>query len=62
MKVNVGGGGSAPGSFLTLEEAGLVDMSSLDMHEKFLCRLTVRSWPLVPHFENQSSIWNLVCI
>lgn len=61
VKANVGGGGSAPGSFLTMEEAGLVDMSSLDMHEKFLCRLTVRSWPLIPHFVVQSLTSTLVC-
>lgn len=28
-------------SFLTLEEAGLVEMSGLSTHERFLCRLTV---------------------
>lgn len=28
-------------TFLTLEEAGLVEMSGLDTHERFLCRLTV---------------------
>lgn len=28
-------------SFLTLEEAGLVEMSGLSSHEGFLCRLTV---------------------
>lgn len=42
VKAGVGGGGSAPGSFLTMEEAGLVEMANIDMHEKFLCRLTVR--------------------
>lgn len=29
-------------SFLTLEEAGLVEVSGLSTHERFLCRLTVR--------------------
>lgn len=29
-------------TFLTLEEAGLVEISSLSTHERFLCRLTVR--------------------
>lgn len=29
-------------TFLTLEEAGLVEISGLDAHERFLCRLTVR--------------------
>lgn len=28
-------------SFLTLEEAGIVEMSGLSSHEAFLCRLTV---------------------
>lgn len=28
-------------SFLTLEEAGLVEISGLGTHERFLCRLTV---------------------
>lgn len=28
-------------SFLSLEEAGLVEVSGLDSHEGFLCRLTV---------------------
>lgn len=29
-------------TFLTLEEAGLVEVSGLSTHERFLCRLTVR--------------------
>lgn len=29
-------------SFLSLEEAGLVEISGLSSHERFLCRLTVR--------------------
>jgi hypothetical protein len=38
-----GGGGGKPEkrTFLTLEEAGLVEMSGLSTHERFLCRLTV---------------------
>lgn len=28
-------------SFLSLEEAGLVEISGLSTHERFLCRLTV---------------------
>jgi hypothetical protein len=28
-------------SFLSLEEAGLVEMSGISTHERFLCRLTV---------------------
>ncbi|KAM7255368.1 hypothetical protein ACFE04_020609 [Oxalis oulophora] len=34
-------------SFLTLEEAGLVEISGLDSHEKFLCRLTISSLNLL---------------
>ncbi|ERN03524.1 uncharacterized protein LOC18431670 [Amborella trichopoda] len=34
-------------SFLSLEEAGLVEMSGLDTHERFLCRLTISSLNLL---------------
>ncbi|CBI40860.3 unnamed protein product, partial [Vitis vinifera] len=34
-------------SFLTLEEAGLVEMSGLSTHERFLCRLTISSLNLL---------------
>ncbi|XP_071714306.1 uncharacterized protein [Rutidosis leptorrhynchoides] len=34
-------------SFLTLEEAGLVEMSGLSSHEAFLCRLTISSLNLL---------------
>ncbi|KAB1221878.1 hypothetical protein CJ030_MR2G006877 [Morella rubra] len=34
-------------TFLTLEEAGLVEMSGLDTHERFLCRLTISSLNLL---------------
>ena len=34
-------------TFLTLEEAGLVEMSGLSTHERFLCRLTVLTLTLV---------------
>lgn len=34
-------------SFLTLEEAGLVEISSLSTHERFLCRLTISSLNLL---------------
>ncbi|XP_030476833.2 uncharacterized protein LOC115693908 [Syzygium oleosum] len=34
-------------SFLTLEEAGLVEISGLSTHERFLCRLTVSSLNLL---------------
>lgn len=33
-------------SFLTLEEAGLVEISGLSTHERFLCRLTVHFFTL----------------
>ncbi|KAI3412607.1 uncharacterized protein J3R85_017137, partial [Psidium guajava] len=34
-------------SFLTLEEAGLVEISGLSTHERFLCRLTISSLNLL---------------
>ncbi|KAF5742229.1 hypothetical protein HS088_TW09G00273 [Tripterygium wilfordii] len=34
-------------TFLTLEEAGLVEISGLGTHEKFLCRLTISSLNLL---------------
>ncbi|KAI7736272.1 hypothetical protein M8C21_022722 [Ambrosia artemisiifolia] len=34
-------------SFLTLEEAGIVEMSGLSSHEGFLCRLTISSLNLL---------------
>nr|XP_043621859.1 uncharacterized protein LOC122593505 [Erigeron canadensis] len=34
-------------TFLTLEEAGLVEMSGLSSHEGFLCRLTISSLNLL---------------
>ncbi|KAH9309171.1 hypothetical protein KI387_037082 [Taxus chinensis] len=34
-------------TFLSVEEAGLVEMSALDMHERFLCRLTISSLNLL---------------
>ncbi|KAI3466628.1 hypothetical protein Pfo_023291 [Paulownia fortunei] len=34
-------------SFLTLEEAGLVEVSGLGSHERFLCRLTISSLNLL---------------
>lgn len=38
-----GGVGWEQRTFLSLEEAGLVEMSGLSTHERFLCRLTVSS-------------------
>ncbi|CAN1854465.1 hypothetical protein LINPERHAP1_LOCUS41325 [Linum perenne] len=34
-------------TFLSLEEAGLVEISGLSTHEKFLCRLTISSLNLL---------------
>ncbi|XP_021726614.1 uncharacterized protein LOC110693751 [Chenopodium quinoa] len=34
-------------SFLSLEEAGLVEISGLSVHERFLCRLTISSLNLL---------------
>ncbi|XP_010538258.1 PREDICTED: uncharacterized protein LOC104812675 [Tarenaya hassleriana] len=34
-------------SFLSIEEAGLVEISGLGAHEKFLCRLTISSLNLL---------------
>uniref|UniRef100_A0A7C8YDZ3 Uncharacterized protein n=1 Tax=Opuntia streptacantha TaxID=393608 RepID=A0A7C8YDZ3_OPUST len=34
-------------SFLSLEEAGLVELSGLNTHERFLCRLTISSLNLL---------------
>ncbi|XP_050214115.1 uncharacterized protein LOC126665374 [Mercurialis annua] len=34
-------------TFLSLEEAGLVEMSGLSSHERFLCRLTISSLNLL---------------
>ncbi|CAI9087635.1 OLC1v1021754C1 [Oldenlandia corymbosa var. corymbosa] len=45
-----GGGGekkSEKRSFLSLEEAGLVEISGLSTHERFLCRLTISSLNLL---------------
>ncbi|KAK8984446.1 hypothetical protein V6N11_047669 [Hibiscus sabdariffa] len=45
-----GGGGEKKTdrrSFLSLEEAGLVEISGLSTHERFLCRLTISSLNLL---------------
>eukprot|EP00963_Diacronema_lutheri_P001554 scaffold102_cov340-Pavlova_lutheri.AAC.11 len=34
-------------TYLTVEEAGIVEMGALDMHEKFLARLTISSLNLL---------------
>mmetsp|Transcript_29490 Transcript_29490/g.40723 ORF Transcript_29490/g.40723 Transcript_29490/m.40723 type:complete len:153 (+) Transcript_29490:116-574(+) len=42
------GDGTTPDSFMSFEEAGLIEMAvDLDMHEKFLARLTVSSLNLL---------------
>ncbi|KAL1808461.1 hypothetical protein ACET3Z_025451 [Daucus carota] len=41
------GGKDEKRSFLSLEEAGMVEMSGLVSHEKFLCRLTISSLNLL---------------
>lgn len=41
VKCSAGEKKSERRTFLTLEEAGLVEMSGLSTHERFLCRLTV---------------------
>ncbi|XP_011043313.1 PREDICTED: uncharacterized protein LOC105138792 [Populus euphratica] len=40
-------------SFLSLEEAGLVEMSGLSTHERFLCRLTISSLNLLSVISEQ---------
>ncbi|XP_004485701.1 uncharacterized protein [Cicer arietinum] len=40
-------------TFLTLEEAGLVELSGLSTHERFLCRLTISSLNLLKVISEQ---------
>ncbi|CAN0927804.1 hypothetical protein LINGRAHAP2_LOCUS36106 [Linum grandiflorum] len=40
-------------SFLSLEEAGLVEVSGLSSHEKFFCRLTISSLNLLKVISEQ---------
>ncbi|XP_051144925.1 uncharacterized protein LOC127260914 [Andrographis paniculata] len=50
VKLRSGDGGekkSEQRSFLSLEEAGLVEISGLSTHERFLCRLTISSLNLL---------------
>lgn len=48
-----GGNSAQRRTFLTVEEAGLVEVSGLSTHERFLCRLTVfLSLPLWPSLIN----------
>ncbi|KGN49180.1 uncharacterized protein LOC101211873 [Cucumis sativus] len=41
------GKGPQKRTFLTIEEAGLVEVSGLSTHERFLCRLTISSLNLL---------------
>ncbi|RRT78949.1 hypothetical protein B296_00004656 [Ensete ventricosum] len=43
-------------SFLSLEEAGLVEMSGLNTHERFLCRLTISSLNLLRVISEQEGV------
>ncbi|TVU32346.1 hypothetical protein EJB05_24071 [Eragrostis curvula] len=43
-------------TFLTLEEAGLVEMSGLSTHERFLCRLTISSLNLLRVISEQEGV------
>lgn len=45
-------------TFLSLEEAGLVEISGLSTHERFLCRLTVQSPSL--HNMNANFEWSFL--
>nr|GMD93041.1 receptor-interacting protein, putative [Ipomoea batatas]GMD93042.1 receptor-interacting protein, putative [Ipomoea batatas] len=47
------GQNSSRRTFLTLEEAGLVEISGLDAHERFLCRLTISSLNLLKVISEQ---------
>lgn len=47
-------------SFLSIEEAGMVEMSGLISHEKFLCRLTVRKSIHLPCAKYQCSFLDLM--
>eukprot|EP00897_Mesotaenium_endlicherianum_P004968 jgi/Mesen1/449/ME000101S10678 len=47
---------AGPVTFLTLEEAGLIEMTSLEMHERFLARLTVSSLNLLRIISEQEGV------
>ncbi|XP_047069491.1 uncharacterized protein LOC124677552 isoform X1 [Lolium rigidum] len=57
-KQQSGGGGGKPEkrTFLSLEEAGLVEMSGLSTHERFLCRLTISSLNLLRVISEQEGM------
>ncbi|KAJ7544955.1 hypothetical protein O6H91_09G100300 [Diphasiastrum complanatum] len=50
------GSDGGPMTFLSLEEAGLIEMSNLDMHERFLARLTVSSLNLLRVISEQENV------
>ncbi|OEL29534.1 hypothetical protein BAE44_0009448 [Dichanthelium oligosanthes] len=43
-------------TFLSMEEAGLVEMSGLSTHERFLCRLTISSLNLLRVISEQEGV------
>ncbi|KAL5214438.1 hypothetical protein ABZP36_003590 [Zizania latifolia] len=51
-----GGDGEQERTFLSLEEAGLVEMSGLSTHERFLCRLTISSLNLLRVISEQEGV------
>lgn len=51
-----GGVGWEQRTFLSLEEAGLVEMSGLSTHERFLCRLTISSLNLLRVISEQEGV------
>ncbi|XP_078154984.1 receptor-interacting protein [Carex rostrata] len=51
-----GENGSEKRTFLSLEEAGLVEMSGLSTHERFLCRLTISSLNLLRVISEQEGV------
>ncbi|KAL2623299.1 hypothetical protein R1flu_003504 [Riccia fluitans] len=55
IKATAGGAGNQS-TFLSYEEAGLIEMSKLDMHERFLCRLTVSSLNLLRIISEQEGV------
>ncbi|KAK1304657.1 hypothetical protein QJS10_CPB11g01026 [Acorus calamus] len=56
VRATQGGEGGEKRSFLSLEEAGLVEMSGLSTHERFLCRLTISSLNLLRVVSEQEGV------
>eukprot|EP00899_Mesostigma_viride_P021227 jgi/Mesvir1/29105/Mv18411-RA.1 len=48
--------GGGPDTFLTTAEAGIVDLAPLDMHEKFLARLTISSLNLLKVISKEEGV------